>query len=205
MVFPVFQDKDTWFHVVGYLYAVVLPYYFLARTSQRLWVRIATPEGVPPDIIKKGHRNDLPALLGFLERTMYVAAWNVGHPEFIGIWMGLKVAGGWNAWTHGYEPKGAKDSNGEQVRVNGRHMFNTHLIGSALSAINSVTGALMTTWLIRGDWSRAVWVGFATFLMTYAIWLWSEKAPLEYPAAPSNQRLQRRANRGWGAGRSRVR
>jgi hypothetical protein len=47
---------------------------------------------------------NLPALLGVLERVTYVGALVAGVPDFIGLWLGLKTAGGlmptWNVEEH---------------------------------------------------------------------------------------------------------
>jgi len=61
-----------------------------------------------------------PMLLGTCEALLYPTAFLVGQPEFVGVWLAVKVAGQWNYWTGDYR---------------GRTRFNMFLIGNALSII----------------------------------------------------------------------
>jgi hypothetical protein len=63
----------------------------------------------------------------------------MGKPEFIGIWLALKVAGQWKRWS------------GDESGIHGRGVFNVFLIGSAFSVIYALTGAKMTEWLQSED------------------------------------------------------
>jgi len=58
------------------------------------------------------------AFVGFAEAILYPTALLVGQPEFIGVWLALKVAGQWKEWKAGYEGRAPR--------------FNRFLIGSAL-------------------------------------------------------------------------
>ena len=59
-----------------------------------------------------------PALVGFAEAILYPTALLIRQPEFIAIWLALKVAGQWKDWEIGYQ---------------GRARFNRFLVGNALS------------------------------------------------------------------------
>ena len=59
-----------------------------------------------------------PVLVGFCESVMYPIAFLIGRYEFIGVWLAVKVAGGWDSWRTGNE---------------GRNRFQMFLIGNALS------------------------------------------------------------------------
>lgn len=72
-----------------------------------------------------------PALIGFLEAIMYPTAFLIGHPEFIGLWMALKVAGQWGWWTV---------TNEDEEKVHqGRRRYYQSLIGNALSVLCGAT------------------------------------------------------------------
>ena len=72
-----------------------------------------------------------PALIGILEAVMYPTALLIGKPEFIGLWLALKVAGQWGWWT-------VEDSNEENVH-RGRRRYYQSLIGNALSVLCGAT------------------------------------------------------------------
>lgn len=74
-------------------------------------------------------RDHLASWLGCLERAMYVSAWFVNFPQFIGLWLSLKVAGGWKMW---------------QEDDNSRGHFTIFLIGSGLSIFVAIVIALAT-------------------------------------------------------------
>lgn len=59
-----------------------------------------------------------PALVGFAEAILYPTALLLRQPEFIAIWLALKVAGQWKDWEIGYQ---------------GRARFNRFLVGNALT------------------------------------------------------------------------
>jgi hypothetical protein len=63
-----------------------------------------------------------PAFVGFAEAILYPTALLSGQPEFIAVWLALKVAGQWNEWQRGYQ---------------GRARFNRFLVGNALSIMVS--------------------------------------------------------------------
>src|SRR2546425_10452035 len=66
-----------------------------------------------------------PQMVGLVERTLYTASWLLGQPEFIAVWLALKVAGQWSRWSE------VKNVQGKEM--SGRAVFNTFLIGNAFS------------------------------------------------------------------------
>jgi hypothetical protein len=72
-------------------------------------------------------RDWLATWLGCLERAMFVSAWFLNFPQFIGLWLSLKVAGGWKMW---------------QEDAHSRGCFTIFLIGSGVSIFVAVTVAL---------------------------------------------------------------
>jgi hypothetical protein len=91
-----------------------------------------------------------PAALGMLERTLYVAAWQLGVREFLGLWLALKVAGNWKRWAEA-SPHGTGT-------ISGRTSFNLFLVGSGTSLAFGVAGGVITQLLDRNDWVPALFL-----------------------------------------------
>lgn len=64
------------------------------------------------------------AWLGIVERTIYVASWLTGYPEFIVVWLTLKTVSTWNKWN-------------EEDKI-GRAKYNNFLTGMGLSLLFAV-------------------------------------------------------------------
>lgn len=146
-------------HLIGYSVAMLVPVPALMGISRLLWIHLVLDARERADDPAAGHQAYLPALLGVLERFLYVAALLQGYAEFVGVWLALKVAGGWKGWTEGEEG------------IHGRHLFNSTLIGSGLSLVWAVVGAAIVAWLVGGRPELAVSAGVASFLVTYLLWL----------------------------------
>ncbi len=71
-----------------------------------------------------------PALLGVLESILYPTAFIIGHTDFIGLWLLLKVAGQWPRWTREIKATDDVDAPDE-----GRRRYYQFLIGNALNVI----------------------------------------------------------------------
>jgi len=84
-----------------------------------------------------------PQMAGVLERALYTAAWQLGKPEFIGVWLAVKVAGQWKGWS---EPFTDEDSG---KKIPGRAFFNLFLIGNAFSIAYALVGGLMIEWISK--------------------------------------------------------
>ncbi len=79
-------------------------------------------------IEKKGHMLTFP--MGIIERILYTTVFLIGQPDFVGVWLLLKVASQWQRWQ---EP-------------NQRGVYNVFLIGNGLSLLIAFIGA----WLALG-------------------------------------------------------
>ena len=116
-------------YAIGYLFAtfagsawpVALP----------IWKRYGRDEAPAK---KDRHDPFIGQLMGLVERPLYVAAFLADAPTFVGIWLGLKVAGGWKGWQ---DEVPLKDGNA----IPGRTVFNVMLIGSAVSVAYGWVGA----------------------------------------------------------------
>jgi hypothetical protein len=101
----------------------------------------------------------LSASIGVLERFLYIASLLAGHAEFIGVWLLIKVAGGWKGWSEDHQG------------VSGRNIFNASLITTALSLIWALWGAATVVWIQFGRTSYAVAAGLGLLVGTYGSWL----------------------------------
>jgi len=82
-----------------------------------------------------------PVLVGLLEHALYVLALLAGRPEFIGVWLAVKVAGQWIRWRGPETSIRAEPLSGEiskhirESQDRGRRTFNLFLFGSGLSVL----------------------------------------------------------------------
>ncbi len=164
------SDPLTWAHMIGYAFAILLPAWPLYRLGILWWRLLAHEAGVPENQIDQYHRRDLPFLIGAVERGLYVASWLVGKPEFVGVWLVLKVAGSWKAWADDRKICWTVGSTTSTTTVIGRHLFNTFLLGTALSLLNGFTWALGIEWFVQADRARALAVPALVTAITFAWW-----------------------------------
>jgi len=122
---------------IGYSFAVVVGHFAIQRVVDSLWRAI----GWMPSAYDERPEYYQPRLVGIIERTLYVASLQMGEPEFIGVWLALKVAGQWKRWGEEATIAGRK--------VEGRVFYNIFLIGSGLSVAYAVGGAQMIGYFQR--------------------------------------------------------
>jgi tetrahydromethanopterin S-methyltransferase subunit B len=80
----------------------------------------------------------MPAWIGLFERALYclLIGGNVdGGAAFIGVWVGIKLAGGWQVWSKG--------------TTYGRAIFFSGLLGNAMSVIYGIVAGLVIKALIQ--------------------------------------------------------
>jgi hypothetical protein len=71
-----------------------------------------------------------PAVVGVCESVLYPASLLLNKPEFIGVWLAIKVAGQWARWS-GDRVEGAPSD--LDALNQGRRRFNAFLVGNAIS------------------------------------------------------------------------
>lgn len=90
-----------------------------------------------------------PALVGIIERMLYVFCWAFEQQAFVGVWLSIKTVAGWERWRRD------------------RYVFNIFLIGNALSvSFGTVGGMLLNT----GRPALPIAVGLLAG--TTAVWIW---------------------------------
>lgn len=168
---------DAPIYAYGALYAVALPQLLLRRIQDHIWLRVLRHNGIPEKEIDKDIRF-LPVILGCLERTLYLASVLAGLPEFIGLWLAIKVAGGWKGWSEGRvfewgNERGPKTTG----TVPGAQVFNAHLIGAGLSVLFAVTGAYSICWLRDGELVFTITIGVFVIVASSTILVWAKRKP----------------------------
>ena len=90
-----------------------------------------------------------PALAGISESVMYPIVIFLGKPEFIGVWLAVKVAGQWVRWKgDAGQPPPYGDSNLEKLNE-GRRRFNGFLVGNSLSIMLGIaTWGALKIWVL---------------------------------------------------------
>ena len=107
---------------IGYFFAVAVAHYVIQYVVDGLWRAIGW---TPSSAYAERPEYYLARRVGIVDRALYVVSLQMGKPEFIGVWLALKVAGQWGRW--GEKAKiGSKD-------VEGRVFYNIFLIGNGLS------------------------------------------------------------------------
>ena len=143
---------DQWkYYVIGYFVFVVFPNLPINWVIGDMWFNITKS-----NYDKKSSNVNLSARIGIIERTLYVGSILYGKPEFIGIWLVLKVAG--RFWKDENERK-ANDADQQAI-------FQVFLIGSGLSIAYAVIGARSIQYFLSGDSSSAYFFGASLIPLT---------------------------------------
>ena len=110
-----------WLRVIlGFGISVVLGHFVLwALIDKALW-----PHMVRVHRIEGRKSGSLTWLLGMTERFLYTGAFILGYPQWVGVWLAIKVAVGWRTMQKRESPSD-----------------NLWLIGTALSLVFGFLGA----------------------------------------------------------------
>lgn len=90
-----------------------------------------------------------PALVGISESFMYPIVLFLGKPEFIGVWLAVKVAGQWVRWK-GDAGQSSSSGDSDLEKLNeGRRRFNAFLVGNSLSIMLGIaTWGALKIWVL---------------------------------------------------------
>lgn len=148
------QDASQWplvaWLAVGYLFSFLIGHWCTRLVVVELHRRFGT--AVP---------GFLPAIVAYLERALYTTAWLLGTPQFIAVWLALKVAGQWKRFT--------RDESG----LASRSFYNAFLVGNGLNISFGVVGGLIVQWLINGNVTGAILAPIALIGLTLALYLFT--------------------------------
>jgi hypothetical protein len=130
---------------VGYVFAVVVGHFCVSYIVSDLWRGVGWSSEADSGVRPAPH---LPGLVGIVERTLFVASFQLQKSEFIGIWLALKVAGQWRRWQ---EEIGATEG-----KAGARTVYNIFLIGCGFSIAYAVVGAQLISFVAAKSWSAAI-------------------------------------------------
>jgi len=130
----------------GYLYAILAGHWATSALMRTAWLQVTARLGSTSsaDATHPEHS----AAVGLLERALYMAAWQLGTRDFIGLWLALKTVGNWKRWT--------EDTARGTGTIPGRTSFNLFLLGAGTSLAFGIAGALIADLLDRNDWVHAL-------------------------------------------------
>ena len=127
------------FYGISFFLSIFLPDFFIPGILRRLRERLNIED-------EKEEWRYLPKIVGRVERTLYWLFWFLLNSQsiiFIGIWLGLKTAGGYNVWLD-------NATGGKYGAHKGRAKFLIFLIGNGLSIILVIFVAYITKWFMGG-------------------------------------------------------
>lgn len=153
---------EYWPYLVCFFYAIIVGDFFVRKVVNELWKEYKGNQNfdqlLRPSVIH-------PQIVGIIERSLYVSALIMGNPEFIGLWLAVKVAGQWNRWSEGIE-------NNNMEIIPGRAFFNIFLIGNGLSIAFAIIGFQFIAWFYQSKLSAAIIVPILLCLSSWILVLY---------------------------------
>ncbi len=155
-----------WSILIGYTFSILAGHLFTHLVVVEAWKRLV------------GGDNDVSALRGdswftealsVLERTLYTASWQLGKPEFVAVWLALKVGGQWKRWSED-QPLGER-------KILGRAIYTIFLLGNGLSLLYAIVGASLIERLTNSEWLPAIALPLILIVGTLVLWLWAKDLP----------------------------
>lgn len=143
-----FEDILTSQYVIlalGYLYGIFGGDWIIYRIIGRIWGIME--KDVPASVEQKVREIEFKrypwqaSLVGITERFLYIGSLQINQGEFIAVWLTLKTIAQSRHWT---KAKAAP----------GRAIYNTFLIGNALSIIFSLAAYSGMQWALGAKWEK---------------------------------------------------
>ena len=154
-----------WTYLLGYLFSVFVGSFVMVRlVVNAMWKGLGWKGDLSEDTIRPYAWH--PIAVGCLDSVLYTSAWLANKPEFIGVWLAIKVAGKWDRWT--------KDGDVNGKKIHGRTFFNIFLIGSGLTVLYSVIGAKIIGWLTSQMYSMAIIVPVILVMGTLILFIFAQ-------------------------------
>ncbi len=140
-------------YAFGFGYAIIVGYLLIEPVMLAIW---KYREEVPGALRVPG--DPQPALIGVIERILYISSLLMDHGEFIGFWLALKMAG--HLW-------------GKERTY--RILYMDTLIGNAISLLYAGVGFQMISWIESEKWFYASIVPSLLILGTYYLYQYLKK------------------------------
>jgi hypothetical protein len=149
-------------NLIGYFFAVVVAQFLVAPIQNRLWRDLISKSGMPAQKVRP--RAWHATVVGFVERTVYVAALQASAASLIGVWLALKVASQWKGWSEGLKD----DSN---TKITGREFANVFITGTGLSLVFALAASRCIPHLGRGEWLKAMFLIIAPVIGAITLYM----------------------------------
>ena len=146
-------------YVFGYLFSIFVADLIIRPIRRILYSGLEKPN--EPNLWR-------PQILGWLERAIYTSSILAGTPEFVAIWLALKVAEHWERWKQDIGKDVEKTSNRARVSYTG------FLIGNALSILCAGAGAYFIHLSLAGKWFEAIGILISLVFFSVIIYSYSK-------------------------------
>lgn len=153
---------------LGYFYGVFIADWTIAGVVNRIWKILEAESSSTTASNEDATENEFitypwqASLVGITERFLYIGSLQFERPEFIAIWLTLKTIAQSRRWT-------------QAKTVPGRAIYNTFLIGNALSIGFSFVAFAGMQWALGVDWDRKTLLALVvpiTFWLLVMIQYW---------------------------------
>lgn len=151
-------SEDVWCkYIFGYFYAIFLSHFPVKFSVENLRKEsLHSSNEKENDEFVRGSVITA-AIIGLVERAMYVTFILTDSFQFIGIWIALKVAGQWgNTWTRTANLKESESEIKSELLqkyiIYGEDIYNIYLIGNGLSAIYSFIAVVLIQRCLEGEY-----------------------------------------------------
>lgn len=142
-----FYILDGLYYLVGYVFSILVGAW---ATSGIVLIYYT---GYQEAITKHRWRVNM---LGMVERALYTTSWLAGFPEFVAIWLALKVAGHWERWKRDIGDANSEGVSKARQQDVARATYTGYLLGNALSISFGIAGGNISEHLIAGRLGAAI-------------------------------------------------
>ena len=131
---------NIFYYALGYFYSIFVGHWLILNFSRNAWDALGE---------MSENKKDMPyrwtsSLSGILDRVIYTSSLLIPAKEFIAVWLAIKVAVQWKRW----------DDNKDLGKA--RASFHIFVIGTGLSLLYGVVGALLVNWLSSKEYLPAI-------------------------------------------------
>jgi hypothetical protein len=142
-------DISCWF--VGFFYSIVIGGLVISRIHHLNHLSLYKEKKYP--MVWRVQ------VVGFIERALFTSSWLVGMPEFVAIWLALKIANRWEIFKYEFDNKNYFFQDNKKHMVSS--LFESFLIGNGLSISFGIIGGLLITQMLQREWGMAIIIGFS--------------------------------------------
>src|SRR5574341_692151 len=154
MIVPYYRELS---YAAGFLYSVLGSFILVRLVVNKMWKKMGWSGQDMGDEIRPFAWSG--TAVGCVESALYTASILNGKPEFIAIWLTLKLTAQWKRWSEEH----------------GRSIYNVFLTGNGLSIGYGVMGAWIIIWLQQKDWRATIIASLSLIIATLFFWGWASR------------------------------